>query len=265
MKPVILCAAVTGNKWTREDTPYIPQTIEEIISHSLDAVEAGASILHIHARDLNAGPNGKTHDPKFFKPLLDAFRKECPEVVLEMSVGFMEGEVDKCLEPLLALKPDFASFNLKGSDEETELMFKLFAKYQVRPVFELFNLNMLQRVMEYRNKGYFSGPVCFNLVFDLEDCGQSMTAYAKQMIDLVSGLPDDCEWFATRGGSCALDISSMAVALGGGIRTGLEDSIYMKEGVYAENSAQLISRAKHLAEAMGKTIATPSETKSRIL
>ena len=72
MESIILTAAVSGNKWMKADTPYIPVTAEEIVQHGLAAVDAGASVLHIHARNENGG---ETRDPKHFRPILEAYRK----------------------------------------------------------------------------------------------------------------------------------------------------------------------------------------------
>ena len=122
MNKVILTAATNGNLWMRKDTPYIPLTADEIIAHGLGAIEAGASVMHIHSRDENGC---QTRDPKYFVPLLNAYREKYPKVVLEMSVGAIEGRVAELLEPMLRLRPDCASFNLKSDEEETALMFQL--------------------------------------------------------------------------------------------------------------------------------------------
>ena len=143
MNKVILTAATNGNLWMRKDTPYIPLTADEIIAHGLGAIEAGASVMHIHSRDENGC---QARDPKYFVPLLNAYREKYPKVVLEMSVGAIEGRVAELLEPMLRLRPDCASFNLKSDEEETALMFELFAKYNVKPVFEVFTAEMAEKL-----------------------------------------------------------------------------------------------------------------------
>lgn len=258
MEPVILTAAVSGNKWTRQDTPNIPVTAEEIVRHGLDAVRAGASVLHIHARNETGG---ETRDPKHFLPILAAYRAHCPQVILEMSVGAIEGRTKELLAPLLALRPDAASFNLKASPEETAYMFEAFARYRVKPVFEVFDQAMADKLKGYIREGLVKPPVCINLVFDLIDAGTSIQAYAEKLLELIRLLPPESVWSVTRGGLSALQICGLAAALGGHLRTGLEDSIFLEPGVYARDSAQLIQRASGVAAALGRQPATPEQAR----
>ena len=258
MESIILTAAVSGNKWMKADTPYIPVTAEEIVQHGLAAVDAGASVLHIHARNENGG---ETRDPKHFRPILEAYRKYCPEVILEMSVGAIEGRTKELLAPLLELRPDAASFNLKADEDETSYMFETFACYQVKPVFEIFNSAMADKLKRYIREGLVKPPVCINLVFDLEDVGTPVTAYAKKLLELIDLLPPESIWSVTRGGYSALPICALAAVLGGNIRTGLEDSIFLKPGIFARDSAQLIQRAASLIRPLGYQPATPREAR----
>mgnify|MGYP000198174400 CR=1 FL=1 len=156
MNKVILTAATNGNLWMRKDTPYIPLTADEIIAHGLGAIEAGASVMHIHSRDENGC---QTRDPKYFVPLLNAYREKYPKVVLEMSVGAIEGRVAELLEPMLQLRPDCASFNLKSDEEETALMFELFARYNIKPIFEVFTAEMAEKLKENIPRQLFEIPV----------------------------------------------------------------------------------------------------------
>ena len=259
--PIIISCAVTGNKWMREDNPNIPYSASEIISASLEAVEAGAAVLHVHART----PEGKlAQRPEDFREIIEAVRREKPDTLFEMSVGNMEGKAKERLEPLLQLKPDMASFNLKGTEEETEYMFEIFNKYDVKPVFELFNEAMLERVKKYASRGLVQEPFYFNFVFDLEDVGKTTLEYSDYLVKMIKLLPPGTQWSATRGGYRALEMSAVAACLNGGIRTGLEDSIYLEEGVLAESNKQLVERAVDLVKAMGKRIADSTETKAML-
>ncbi len=258
MEKLLLTAAANGNLWTRKDTPYIPLTAEEITAHGLLAIEAGASVLHIHARDEQGG---QTRDPRHFEPLLETYRAKAPEVVLEMSVGAMEGEADKYLEPLLALRPDCASFNLKSDPAETALMFELFDKYQIKPVFEVFDAGMADKLKGYIAQGLVKGPVVVNVVFDLTSAGKTFREYDRKLLELLDLFPEDWLWSVTRGAEQALALSALAISLGGHVRTGLEDSIYMAPGVYAKDSAELIARAAGLAKIFGREVAAPAEAR----
>lgn len=260
-KPIIISCAVTGNKWMRTDSPYIPYSSEEIVAESISAVDAGATVLHVHART----KDGKlAQQPEDFRPILEGIRENRPGVLVEMSVGNMEGKAKERLEPLLKLGPDMASFNLKGTREETELMFDIFNKYDVKPVFELFNEEMLNLVIEYTRRGFVKEPLYFNFVFDLVDVGKRTIEYTDYLVEKVRKLPVGSQWSVTRGGFRALEIAGVAVCLNGGIRTGLEDSIYLKEGVFAKSNKELVMRVKNMVESVGKHAATPEETKQML-
>lgn len=258
MEQVILTAATNGNLWTREDTPYIPLSVPEIISHGTAAIEAGAAVMHIHSRD----EHGKmTQEPRYFAPILETYRSRYPEVVLEMSVGAMEGKADRLLEPLLQLRPDCASFNLKSDEAETALMFELFRKYDVKPVFEVFTMEMAQKLKSYQMSGLVKSPVIVNIVFDLKDTGKTFTDYTKELLALLEYFPEDWKWSVTRGAKWAAQLSALALSLGGHVRTGLEDSLYMRPGVYAKSSAELIDRAAGLARLLNRQVASPAEAR----
>lgn len=259
MKPLILTAASVGNKWQKKDTPYIPQNPREIIADGLAAVKAGAGMLHIHSRT-NEGE--ATLDPMYFVPLLETFRKECPDVVLQMSVGGMEGKTEELLEPLLALRPDMASFNLKSTREETLYMVKLFKKYNVVPIFECFSLEMVAKAKELLAEGLTQSPLRMEVIFELEDEGRSFPEMAGDLLAYHKAIPEGSFWSQTRGGSHHRKLQTMAAALGGNIRTGLEDSIYLEEGRFAKSSAELIQKATEAALLMGRTIATPAQARA---
>lgn len=259
MNKVILTAATNGNLWMRKDTPYIPLTADEIIAHGLGAIEAGASVMHIHSRDENGC---QTRDPKYFVPLLNAYREKYPKVVLEMSVGAIEGRVAELLEPMLQLRPDCASFNLKSDEEETALMFELFARYNIKPIFEVFTAEMAEKLKGYVAAGLVKAPVFVNVVFDQSECSRSFREYAEKLLTIIGYFPEDWHWSVTRGGDSAPAIAAMAIALGGHVRTGLEDSIYYSPGVFAKDSAQLIARVARLAEGLNKEVATPEEARA---
>ena len=275
MNKVILTAATNGNLWMRKDTPYIPLTADEIIAHGLGAIEAGASVMHIHSRDENGC---QTRDPKYFVPLLNAYREKYPKVVLEMSVGAIEGRVAELLEPMLRLRPDCASFNLKSDEEETALMFELFAKYNVKPVFEVFTAEMAEKLKGYVAAGLVKAPVFVNVVFDQSECGRSFQEYAEKLLTIIGYFPEDWHWSVTRGGDSAPAIAAMAIALGGHVRTVLirrgeisfSDKVTNAQNhgaaaaiVYDnEDSAQLITRVARLAEELNKEVATPAEARA---
>ena len=259
MHPIILTAASTGNKWSRDDTPYIPITSEEIIADGIAAYRAGAAMLHIHAR----GSDGKpTFDPAIFARILDAYKKNCPDVILQMSVGGMHGQTKKYLEPLLQLRPDIASFNFTEPEEDTLYMVEKFHQYNVKPVVECFSLEMLRGTHTMLTKGYFNGPTFIEMLFGLKDDGRDFAQMAGELLEFCRWLPEGAVWSQTRGNASHIKLQALSAALGGHLRTGFEDCISYKPGEYVKSSAELITQAAGIAQTMGRAVATPKEARA---
>ena len=259
MPPIILTAASTGNKWTRKDNPNIPITTQEIIDDGVAAYKAGASMLHIHTRTADGSPN---YDPAGFVPVLEAYKKQCPDVVLQMSVGGIEGKTFELLEPMLALRPHLASFNLKGTREETLFMVDRFKRYGVKPVIECFDLDMLRTTHKLLAEGLLKAPVFIEMLFPLRDEGGDFACMAGELLEFCRWIPDGAVWSQTRGGSSHIRLQALSAALGGHLRTGLEDCISYKPGEMVKDSAELIAQAAEIAVRMGRTVATPKEARA---
>ena len=260
MKEIIITGASTGNKWMIKDTPYLPSNVQQIIKDGIESFEAGAAMLHLHARAEDGTP---THDPKYMKEVIETLRKECPDAVMQMSVGGMEGKAYELLEPLLALRPELASFNLKSMREETVFMAELFAKYNVKPVIECFSLDMLKTAHQLLAEGILKGPLFIEMLFELKDEGRTFEQMATDLLEFKRWLPKDTIWSQTRGDTSHVKLQGMAAAMGGHIRTGLEDCIVCN-GEQVKCSADLVKQAIVVAKAMGRTVATPKEAR-RIL
>ena len=257
MKPLMITTASTGGFWTKADTPYLPVTCDEMIADSISSFHEGASMFHLHARDENGAP---TFCPVCFKKLLDGLKNECPDAILQMSVGGMEGKTHEFLEPLLALHPDVASFNLKGSDEEIDYMFEMFAKYQVKPIFELFSMEMLQQVKSYIVQKRIAFPPLIEFVFD-NISGNDFNDYARALLDFYDQVPEGAVWSVARGGKYALRLIALAASLGGDFRTGIEDSLEIEDGVLAKSSSELVSNAVSIVKGLGRSIADPVQSR----
>ncbi|MDF2523371.1 MAG: 3-keto-5-aminohexanoate cleavage protein [Clostridiales bacterium] len=241
-----------------KDTPYLPTNTQQIIDDGIAAYKAGASMLHIHARNDDGTP---THNPEKFIPLLDAYKQQCPDAIIQMSVGGMEGRTFELLEPLLKLRPDIASFNLKGTREETLYMVEKFNQYQVKPIIECFSLDMLKMTHAIMAEGLLKGPVFFEMLFELKDEGRSFEQLASELLEFYKWIPEGAIWSLTRGGSSHVRLQALSAALGGHIRTGIEDCISYREGEFVKSSAELITQAAIISEKMGRAIATPKQAR----
>ena len=257
--PLIITAACTGNKWMRKDNPNIPYTTKEIIDDGIAAIEAGASMMHIHVRDDNGTP---LLNPEPFIPVIEAYKKHSPDIVIQMAVGGMQGKTRQLLEPLLQLRPDLASFNLTEPLEDTLFMAEKFEKYGVKPVIECFSLNMLRESHALLAEGRIKSPLFIEMLFPLMDEGKDFAQMSRELLEFWRWIPKDAVWSVTRGGSAHVRLQALGAALGGHIRTGLEDCISYKQGEYVKSSAELVAQAASISKFMGRRIATHKEARA---
>lgn len=259
--PVIIAVASTGGKWRREDSPWVPMTPEEIVNDVVESFYAGASMAHVHARDENGQP---THDPKIFARIINPIRTKCRNIIIQISTGYMEGEVKFRLVPLLELKPDMASFNLKGSDDEIVLSARLMDQYKVKPVVECFSIDMLNSSKKLIEEGILQEPVFYEFVFSLEDNGILFLDVLEDIISRAMHLPKGSTWSQTRGANHQRGLQAVSICLGGHVRTGLEDNLYLRQGTKAKKSSELISQVATLVEVLERRVASPEESRTII-
>lgn len=258
MNPVILTVASIGGKWTRRDSSWVPMTPKEIIRDTIDSFYAGASMAHIHARDEKGKP---THNPEVFSRIIDPIRQECEGIIIQISTGYMEGEVESKLEPLLKLRPDMASFNLKGNPNEILMAAQLMDKYKVKPVVECFSIDMLNHSKKLIEDGILQEPVFYEFVFNLEDNGMLFRDVVEDLISREKHLPKGSIWSQTRGANHQRGLQALSICTGGHIRTGLEDNLYIHQGVKAKKSSELIAEAVKIVEFLERKVASPIESR----
>lgn len=267
-QPVILTAALLGAELTRENTPYLPLTPEEIAAEARAAYDAGAAIVHVHARDRNGVPSQDIED---YRKIIEAIRARAPQLIVQVSTGgavWMSAE--ERLQPL-ALQPDMASLTTGTVNFGEEVfsnpmpMVREFARAMqargIRPELEIFDSGMIPSALRLLKEGLLSEPLHFNLVLGVPG-GAAGTI--KNLLHMVESLPPNCTWTASGIGAAQLPLTTTAILLGGHVRVGLEDNIYYRRGVLAEGNAPLVARAARLANELGRPPASPQEAR-RIL
>ncbi len=267
-EPVIITAALLGAELTRENTPYLPLTPEEIAAEARAVYEAGAAMVHIHARDRNGVPSQALED---YRRIIEAIRDRAPELIIQVSTGgavWMSAE--ERLQPL-ALQPDMASLNTGTLNFGEEVfsnpmpMVREFARAMqergIRPELEVYDTGMIPSALRLLKEGLLSEPLHFNLVLGVPG-GAAGTI--KNLLHMVESLPPGCTWTASGIGAAQLPLTTVAILLGGHVRVGLEDNIYYRRGVLTEGNAPLVARAVRLANELGRSPATPQEAR-RIL
>jgi 3-keto-5-aminohexanoate cleavage enzyme len=270
MEKLIITAALTGSRITREATPYIPITPEDITASAIECWEAGASIVHIHVRDPNTGLG--TQDLELFRQVAEPLR-ERTDLVLCLTTSGIPGKnlgIEERLVPL-ELEPELASFdagsiNLGGSvfintPEFLQTAAVRMREKGVKPEVEIFDVGMMITSLRLREEGYLTDPLHFQFVLGTP---WGIPATPKSLVHLLDYLPERSTWSVIGIGKAHLPISMMGLILDGHIRVGMEDNIYYRKGELAKTNAQFVERIVRIAKVYGREVATPEDAR-RIL
>ena len=270
MKKIIITAALCGAGTTKEQTPYVPITPEEIAADAVACVKAGASVIHIHIRD-KEGKNTMETDRwiEVVTKVREALAAENLDAVLNLTSSGSKFPEEMRLAHLPILKPEMCSYDpgtmnwansyvFLNTPSFLEKLGELTIKEEIKPELEIFDGGMIGNVEYYLKKGFLKEPLHYQLVLNVSG---GMKGNIENINYIVSKLRPGSTWSIS-----GIGASHMACMLGGlaagctGLRVGLEDNIYMEKGVLATN-AQLVERACRLAELAGREIATAAEAR----
>jgi len=267
---LIINAAITGMNPTKKDTPFVPVKVDEIIEDALKCVSAGASILHIHARDKDEKP---TYRADVYARIIKGIRRECPQVVICVTTsGRTYKEFEKRSEVLDLdgyVKPDMASltlgslnFRAHASMNEPSMIMRLaeaMTAKGIKPELEIFDTGMINTAKYLCRKEYIRPPFYFNIIL-----GSIYSTQAKMsdLSYLVNLLPKDATWAGGGIGIFQLLVNSASIIMGGHVRVGIEDSIwYDCQKKELSTNEKSIERIVRIAGELGRGIATPGEAR----
>ncbi len=293
---VIITCAMTGGIHVPTMSDYLPVTPEEIAQQSIDAANAGASILHLHARDPE---NGRpTSDPEIFNKFLPVIKEETDAIINITTGGGLQMTVEQRLEAPLKFKPEMCSLNmgsmnfalfpaaakLKNWKHEWEKPFlEASEDFIFRNTFgdvrkivkmlgdecgtkfehECYDIGHLYNLAHFVDAGIIKPPFLIQSIFGvLGGIGPEMdnVLFMKQTADRLFG--DNYIWSVLAAGRFQIPFVTQAAMMGGNVRVGLEDSIYLSKGVLAKSNAEQVIKIKKILEELGMQIATPDETRS---
>ena len=296
-RKVIITCAVTGSIHTPSMSPHLPVTPKEIADAAVAAAEAGAAIVHLHARDPVDGH--PTQDPKYFREFAPEIKRRSDVVVNFTTGGAATMTIDERLQPALQLKPEVASLNmgsmnfglfpmlqrfkefrhawerpyLAGSDErifrntfkDIEYILTSCANNGTRFEIECYDIGHLYTAHHFFQRGIVKPPLFIQSVFGIlggigphpED-----VVHMKRTADRLFG--DQYRWSVLGAGRNQLPIAAMAAAMGGNIRVGLEDSLWAAPGRMASSNAEQVTLARKIVEGLGLEIATPDEAREML-
>lgn len=263
---VIITAAISGAEVTQQMNPAVPYTIEEYVREAKLAYEAGASIIHLHARFDDGTP---TQDRDRFKVIIDAIQEACPDVIIQPSTGGATGmTVDERLQPT-ELNPEMASLDCGtmnfGGDEifvNTENMIIEFATRMnergIKPELECFDKSHIDMALRLVRKGYIKPPLHFNFVLGVNG---GATGTPRDLLFMKESIPKGSTFTVSGIGRCQLEMNVMAMLIGGHVRLGLEDNLkYNRERIGVSN-AEFVERIVRIAKELNIEIATPAEAR----
>lgn len=267
MEKLIITTALTGNVPTRDHTPHVPLTPEEIAQDVARCYEAGAAIFHIHARDALGKP---TLDIEIFKKTVRLIKAHNPEAILQLSTGARAGKDWDARANPVRLLPEMASFttgsnNLPGIVYENapdfiRFLAEVFRDTGVKPEIEVFETGMINNALHLVKKGILAMPLHFDFVLGAPG---AMPGTVKNLVFLADSLPPGSTWTVAGIGTSEIPLATAAIAMGGHVRVGIEDNLRLPDGTLATNT-DLVNNVATIARAMGRDIACPDDAR-RIL
>lgn len=270
MDKVIITAAVTGSAPTKEMSPAVPYSPEEIAQAAIDCWRAGAAIAHIHVRDPQTGA------PEFrldlFREVLERIRAECDMVVnLTTSGLYLSGSeaeiIEQRLEPV-SLRPEICSLDVGSvnfrdrvflnSPNWAETAARQMQAAGVKPEIEVFEVGHIDQALDLIKKGLIDEPPWFQLCMGIK---WGIAAMPENLLFMKSKLPSQARWSVLGVGKQQLPMIALGILLGGNIRVGVEDNLYLSPGVLAQSNAEMVAQAVNLVKHLQREVATPADAR----
>ena len=268
MDKLIITAAICGAEVTKEQNPAVPYTVEEIVREAKSAVDAGAAIVHLHVRYDDGTP---TQSRERFQECEEAIYKECPNVILIPSTG---GAVGMSPEERLQSTdttplPEMATLDCGTCNFGDEIFdntmptMRAFGKRMmergIKPEYECFEMGHLDTILTMARKGQVPGaPMQFNFVLGVPGC---TPATVDNLCWLVKNIPAGSTWTATGIGRYAFQLAAPAIVMGGNVRVGFEDNLYLERGVLAKSNGELVDKVVRMAKLLGREVANSDEAR----
>jgi len=264
MEKLIITAAVVGAETTREQTPYLPVTPDEIADDVEKAYHAGASIVHLHVRDKNGLP---TQDKDIFQETIEKIKQKT-DIIIQVSTGGAVGMTPEERLQSVTLRPEMATLTtgtvnfsddvFLNSPKDIRTFAQKMKEYNVKPEFEIFDVGMIYNALKLVKEGLVEGHLHFDFVMGVPG---GIAASAKHLLHLIDLLPLDATWSVAGIGRHQLTMAMLALPLGGHVRVGLEDNIFYTKGVLAKGNYEFVARIKRLATEFGREVAKPNDAR----
>ncbi|HVY04774.1 MAG TPA: 3-keto-5-aminohexanoate cleavage protein [Burkholderiales bacterium] len=292
---VIITCAVTGSIHTPSMSPYLPITPDEIAEAAIGAAKAGAAVVHLHAREPKDGR--PTQDPKMFMQFLPRIKAACDVVVNLTTGGAPTMSIEDRLQPALQLKPEVASLNMgsmnfglyemiprvkewkhdwekpylatsderifKNTFKDIAYILQSCSENNTRFEIECYDIGHLYTAAHFLERGLVKPPLFIQSVFGIrggigphpED-----VMHMRRTADRLFG--DQYQWSVLGGGRNQMYIATQSAVMGGNVRVGLEDSLWLGKGTLAKTNADQVAKIRRILEELGLQIATPDDARA---
>ncbi|MFH1513934.1 MAG: 3-keto-5-aminohexanoate cleavage protein [bacterium] len=267
MNKLIITCAITGAEVTKSQNKAVPYTIKECQEEAYRAYMAGASIIHLHAREDDGTP---TQDFRRFAMLIKAIREKCSDVIIQVSTGGAVGMTrEERLSPL-NLDPEMATLdcgtlNFGGDDifvnTENDIIYfaEKMNKKNIRYELECFEKGHIDTAMRLYRKGYIKAPLHFSFVLGVIG---GMIGEERDFTFLHDSIPENATFSVAGIGKYEFSLAELSIVAGGHVRVGLEDNLFIEKGILATSNQELVEKVVQMAKKYGREIATPCDARS---
>ena len=279
MDPCVITCAISGVAADRAQCPAIPYTPEEYAAEAKRARDAGASIIHIHARYPDGRPSFRVEE---YRVITQAILAEAPDLIINYSTGAVGIPIEERVHQIKALKPELGALNMgsmnyaKYSSKRKQLLFDLvFAnpftdimflleqmnEVGVKPECECFDTGHIGNTLPLIDMGLLKTPIQFSLILGVLG---GAPPDARTLAHMASLLPDNSTWEVIAISRKQWELVAAAASLGGNVRVGLEDNFYLPTGEMAGSNGDLIDAAARLVQLSGRSVASPAEARAAL-
>lgn len=268
---IVISVALTGGQTRKERAPALPVTAEEIAADVVACARAGAAICHIHVRDKNmVGTMDLDVFTHVYETIQKALNQAGLDVIINLTTSGGAASDEQRMAHLIKLQPEMCSYDAGSMNWYNDRIFinsptflkqlgTVTKEYKVKPEIEVFDTHMIKVATRNMKEGYLEGPLHFQFVLGTYG---GMDATVENLVTLKSHLPEGSTFSVVGVGAASVPMMMAALAMGAdGIRVGLEDNIYMRKGVPANNVMQ-VERAAELVRLAGAEVATAAEART---
>jgi len=279
MKKLILSAALTGAATNRSHCPYIPYTPKELGEEAKRAEDAGASIVHIHAREDDGTPSWRL---EVFEQIKEEVRKRCPKIIINFSTGAIGLSREERMNHISPTKPDMAAFNMgsmnygiyskrakkfywngvfENSFDTLQYVVKVMNEAGTVPEMECFDTSHIRNAEPLRDMGLLPDNATYSLVMGVMG---GIPATTENLIHQIRQVPEGKTWQVIAISRKQWQLAAVACTMGGNFRVGLEDNFYLPNGEMAKSNGECVEWGVKLAHMMSREVATIDETRAML-